>query len=346
MTRPNPAYLLGKAAGHRQLESQMQTLVDRHGRRKRKLRLSLTDRCNFRCRYCMPAKPRWMPRDNQLDDAELLRLTGLFVQHGIEQLRLTGGEPLLRPQLEALVAQLNGLRAHGLKRLSITTNAALLANRAEALVAAGVDDFNISLDTVQPDIFKRLTGAVLQPVLDGIAAAAATGVSVKLNTVVVRGYNEAALPELLEWAMTRALPLRLIEYMPLDAPGRWQRAAVVEEADMLAMLRRRHRIERIVRGTEPASPYRVDGHYPLGIISTVSNPFCSSCDRLRLTASGELYTCLFAASGTELGQSLRFGASDAELTRQLRQAVWHKQAGYAATPGPVERPIQMYAMGG
>ncbi|HRF87429.1 MAG TPA: GTP 3',8-cyclase MoaA [Pseudomonadales bacterium] len=324
----------------------MKLLVDRHGRTKRKLRLSLTDRCNFRCRYCMPDEPTWLPRKELLSNAELLRLAALFVEQGITQFRLTGGEPLLRMDLEDVVAQLNGLRAKGLERISMTSNGTLLAKRAQALVDAGVDDFNISLDALDESVFTRLTKADIHPVLAGIDAARATGVSVKINTVLVRGYNDDQVLPLLEWAMAKNLPLRFIEYMPLDEPGRWQRQSVMDEDAVLAILRSRHRVEKLARSSDPASPYLVDGHYPLGIISTVSHPFCASCDRLRLTAKGELYTCLFAANGTPLGEPLRQGASDEQLQEKIAQAVWHKQAGYAAVPEPVERPIRMYAMGG
>lgn len=322
-------------------------LQDQHGRIKRKLRLSLTDRCNFRCRYCMPSEPVWLPRKERLTNEELFRMARLFVQQGITQFRLTGGEPLLRPDLETIVEQLSGLRASGLERLSMTTNAALLADRAQALVNAGIDDFNISLDALDGDAFQRLTGAELEPVLVGIEAAIATGVSVKINTVVMRGYNDHQLLPLLEWAMAKQLPLRFIEYMPLDEPGRWQRETVLDEDEVLAILRSRYRVEKLQRSSDPASPYLVDGHYDLGIISTVSYPFCSSCDRLRLTAKGELYTCLFAGTGTALGEQLRQGASDETLQSAIAKAVWNKQRGYIETPdAALERPVKMYAMGG
>lgn len=324
----------------------MKSLLDRHGRTKRKLRLSLTDRCNFRCRYCMPEQPKWLPRNDLLNNDELLRLARLFVEQGITQFRLTGGEPLLRTDLEEVVAQLSLLREHGLERISLTSNGTLLAKRAQALVDAGINDFNISLDALDESVFTRLTKADIHPVLAGIEAAQATGVSVKINTVLVRGYNEDQVLPLLEWAMAKNLSLRFIEYMPLDEPGRWQRQSVVDEDDVLAQLRSRHRVEKMARSSDPASPYLVDGHYQLGIISTVSHPFCASCDRLRLTAKGELYTCLFAATGTALGEPLRQGASDEQLQQVIAQAVWNKQAGYAAAPEPVERPVRMYAMGG
>ncbi|MET0934386.1 MAG: GTP 3',8-cyclase MoaA [Luteibacter sp.] len=324
----------------------MSPLTDSHGRTKRKLRISLTDRCNFRCTYCMPEHPDWLPRASLLAREELVRLAGLFVDNGIDQIRLTGGEPLLRRDLLDCVRDIDALRARGLTRLSMTTNASRIAPKARELVAAGVDDFNVSLDAVDPEVFRRLTRREIGPTLDGIDALVEAGANVKLNAVVIRGDNEADVVPLLEWAMARGLPLRFIEYMPLDAPGHWKRDAVVSEAEMLAAIGTRHQVEARSRSHDPATPYVIDGHYPLGIISTVSNPFCASCDRLRITATGELFTCLFSPIGTPLGQAMRDGASDDTLAERVRRAVWLKDAGYASRPGPVDRPLTMHAMGG
>lgn len=324
----------------------MSPLIDRHGRTKRKLRISLTDRCNFRCTYCMPEHPDWLPKSSLLGRAEVVRLAGLFVDSGIDQIRLTGGEPLLRRDLLDCVRDISALRERGLRRLSMTTNASRIAPRARELVAAGIDDFNVSLDAIDPETFRRLTLREIAPVLDGIDALTDAGANIKLNAVVIRGDNEKDVVPLMEWAMARGIPLRFIEYMPLDAPGHWKRDAVVSEADMLAAIRVSHRVDDQPRGSDPATPYLVDGHYPLGIISTVSNPFCSTCDRLRLTATGELFTCLFSPIGTPLGARMREGVADDVLAEQVRRAVWLKDAGYAARPGPVDRPVTMHAMGG
>ncbi|TCV91892.1 cyclic pyranopterin monophosphate synthase subunit MoaA [Luteibacter rhizovicinus] len=321
-------------------------LTDRHGRTKRKLRISLTDRCNFRCTYCMPEHPDWLPRSSLLERDEIVRLAGLFVDEGITQIRLTGGEPLLRRDLLECVEAIDALRARGLQRLSMTTNASRIAPKARQLVEAGIDDFNVSLDAVDPDTFRALTRREIEPVLDGIDALAAAGANVKLNAVVIRGSNEKDVVPLLEWAMARRLPLRFIEYMPLDAPGHWQRTAVVTEQEILDAIGATHRVQTQERGHDPATPYLIDGEYPLGIISTVSNPFCSTCDRLRITATGELYTCLFSPVGMPLGTRMREGVDDEALLTQLRRAVWLKDAGYASHPGPVERPLTMHAMGG
>jgi cyclic pyranopterin phosphate synthase len=318
-------------------------LTDRFGRVKRKLRVSLTDRCNFRCRYCMPDRPVWLPKAELLRREETVALVELFLAAGVREVRLTGGEPLLRPDLEECVAALDGLRPLGLERLSMTTNASRLASRLEALVAAGLDDLNISLDALTADRFRALRGGEIAPVLAGIEEALALGVPVKVNTVLVRDQNREEIVPLVEWAMDRGIPLRFIEYMPLDAPGTWSADQVVGEAEILRRLARRYRVERLPRGPEPAALYRLDGGYRLGVVSTITNPFCASCDRVRLTANGELYTCLFAERGTPLGARLRAGAGPDQLTAVIRDAVWNKDAGYR---GPVERPIRMHGLGG
>jgi cyclic pyranopterin phosphate synthase len=328
------------------MEAMTEMLTDRHGRTKRKLRISLTDRCNFRCTYCMPERPEWLPRSSLLERDEMVRLARLFVRAGITQIRLTGGEPTLRRDVLACVAAVNELRVDGLERLSMTTNASVIAPQARALVDAGIDDFNVSLDAVDPLTFRKLTGRAIEPVLEGIAALQAAGASVKLNAVVIGGSNETDIVPLLEWSMARGLPLRFIEYMPLDAPGHWRAESVVNEAAILAAIGKHHRIEAQPRSSDPATPYLVDGHYGLGVISTISNPFCSSCDRLRITATGELFTCLFSPVGTPLGQRMREGVDEADLDAQIRRAVWLKDAGYASRPGPVDRRITMHAMGG
>ena len=321
---------------------------DRFGRVKRKLRVSLTDRCNFRCPYCMPEEPDFMAKSAQLTRPELRRLMRLFVAElGITQLRLTGGEPLLRRDLEAVIAECGSLRALGLQRISMTSNGALLAKRAEALKSAGLDDLNVSLDGLTPETFAALSGGrEVAPVLDGIEAAMKAGLPVKLNTVMVRGVNDHELLPLVRWAMARRLPLRFIEFMPLDGRRGWSKERVVDEAAIVEALGREFTLSKLVRSHDPATTYLLDGHYPIGIISTVSNPFCSSCDRLRITADGMLYACLFSQSGPSLRGALRQGATDAEVLATIRKAVWLKDAGYADHPGYVERPITMHTLGG
>jgi cyclic pyranopterin phosphate synthase len=323
-------------------------LKDRYGRVKRKLRVSLTDRCNFRCPYCMPDSPEFQERAERLTRRELQKLLRLFVAElGVTHLRLTGGEPLLRRDLEAVVAECGELRALGLERISLTTNAALLARRAAGLKAAGLDDLNISLDALTPDTFAKLSGdREVQPVLDGIAAAREAGLPFKLNTVVVRGVNEDEILPLARWAMAQGLPLRFIEFMPLDGRHEWSKDRVVTEAEILERLRGEFGVEALPRGNDPAAYYRVGDGARIGVIATVSNPFCASCDRLRLTADGKLYPCLFSPKGTSLREPLREGLGDEGLTALIRNTVWHKDAGYVAHPGYAERRIAMNALGG
>lgn len=321
-------------------------LSDRFGRQKRKLRLSLTDRCNFRCRYCMPEHPQWLPGRELMSRQELVRLASLFVEAGIEELRLTGGEPLLRRDVVACVADLHRLRDRGLQRLSMTTNGSRLPVLLDQLIAAGLDDLNISLDAVDDERARALTGQPLAPVLDGIERALDRGIPVKLNAVLIQGYNEDQILPLVNWARSRQLPLRFIEYMPLDEPGRWREDQVVSEAQILDTLAEHHSLQALPRSSNPASEYRFEDGYRLGVISTVTRPFCARCDRLRLTANGHLYTCLFARQGHDLLSPLRSGENNAALLKHIQQRVWHKDAGYAATPGPVARPITMHGMGG
>ncbi len=322
-------------------------LLDAKGRIKRKLRVSLTDRCNLRCHYCMPEHPTWLPRAQLMDNAELQRLVGLFVRTlGITELRLTGGEPLLRPDVPELVRMLAALRSEGLQRIALTSNGVRLAPVAAALRDAGLDDLNISIDAITPETFTALTRGQLAPVLEGIASAKAAGLPIKLNCVVIKNANEAEVLPLTQWAKARGLPLRFIEFMPLDARKSWSSEKVVSEDEIVALLSSHYQLKPLPRASDPAQYYSVDEDYRIGVISTISKPFCASCDRLRLDARGQLYTCLFSATATDLLTPLRAGASDAELLALIRTAVWHKPAGYAEQPGYVERPITMHHLGG
>lgn len=324
-------------------------LTDQRGRQKHKLRISLTDRCNFRCPYCMPEDPHWLPRQQLLSFEELQRLCKLFVSHlGIKQIRLTGGEPLLRNDIDQCISAINQLRDQGLERISLTTNGILLPRLADRLKAAGVDDINISLDSLDPERFLRLSGGRSHPddVIRGIHAAVAAGLAVKLNTVVIKDYNDEEILPLVQWAMSQNLPLRFIEFMPLDGNGNWSRDKVVSEEEILHTLRSEYSLQQAPATQEPATYYRLDEHYRLGIIPTISNPFCQSCNRLRLTATGELYACLFSAKGRDLREGLRSGLSDEEIEAIIRGHVWHKEEGYAVSQGYVERPITMHTLGG
>lgn len=323
------------------------TLRDARGRAKRKLRVSLTDRCNLQCLYCMPEHPKWLPKGEILRRDELVRLVRLFVTElGIREIRLTGGEPLLRRDAVEIVAELNQLRSVGLERIAMTSNAVRLAPLAGALREAGLDDINISIDSITPERFHAMTRGQVAPVLQGIHAARAAGLDVKLNSVVIRGYNQDEVLPLVRWAVREQLSLRFIEFMPLDGRGFWTREKVITEAEILDQVSQEYRLARLPRTAEPAEYFLLDGDFRLGIIPTISNPFCSTCDRVRMSATGELYSCLFSAKGCDLKTPLREGAADAELARSIRDHVWHKEAGYAVRPGYVERPVTMHHLGG
>lgn len=323
-------------------------IADRFGRIKRKLRISLTDRCNFRCPYCMPERPEFMDRADRLSRAELSRVLMLFVAElGVNRLRLTGGEPLLRRDLEGIIEDAQALRPFGLERISLTSNAALLEKRAASLKAAGVDDLNISLDAIDPAIFAKLSGGRgIRPVLAGIGAARDAGIPIKLNAVIIRGINESEILPLARYAAREQLPLRYIEFMPLDGRGEWSRDRVVPQADILDALRAEYAVTALPRSNDPAAYYQLDGGPDVGVIATVSNPFCASCDRLRITADGALYPCLFSQHGISLRDPMRAGADDAALSALIRTTVWNKDAGYAANPGYSDRPIAMNSLGG
>lgn len=301
--------------------------LDRLHRPLRDLRVSVTDRCNFRCPYCMPAE-NFGPghaflKDPQLMSfAELTRLLRAFAALGVEKLRFTGGEPLLRADLTALIAfAKNELR---IPDIALTTNAWLLEQRAPALRAAGLDRLNISLDALDPKIFARMNGLGFTPerVLRAIDAAHALGLPIKLNTVVQRGVNETELLPLAEWARTRGLTLRFIEFMDAGNHNHWSRDAVLPARELHAALHARWPLAPLVpayRG-EVASRYRyLDGCGEIGLISAVTEPFCNTCNRARLSANGQLHTCLFATNGHDLLGKLRAGMTDAELPAHVAQ---------------------------
>ena len=296
--------------------------VDRFARPLRDLRLSVTDRCNFRCPYCMPRElfgpdHAFLPRSELLTYEELGRLVRVFAQLGVTKIRLTGGEPLLRRDLEVLVSLAAGTL--GVEDVALTTNGSLLAGRAAGLAAAGLRRVTVSLDSLRPEVFQALgdTKVTLQQVLDGIAAAAAAGLPVKLNTVLRRGVNDDDLGPLLDYARTGGHELRFIEYMDVGTTNGWELAEVVPSAELLSRIGAVHPVEP-VPGQEGSAAVAerwryLDGGGEVGVISSVTKPFCGTCTRARLTAVGELYTCLFASSGTDLRAVLRAGATDDEL---------------------------------
>jgi GTP 3',8-cyclase len=327
-------------------------LVDRFGRVATDLRVSLTDRCNLRCTYCMPAEGLpWMPRAEQLTDAELVRLIGIAVRDlGVRELRFTGGEPLLRRGLEDLVTAAAALTPR--PDISLTTNGVGLTHRAAALAAAGVDRLNVSLDTLRPDRFAAITRRNrLADVVDGMDAARAAGLSpVKINTVLLRGVNDDEAVDLLRFAVARGLELRFIEQMPLDAQHGWQRAEMVTAGEILAALRTAFDLtpDGHDRGAAPAERWLVDGGpATVGVIASVTRPFCGACDRTRLTADGQVRSCLFARTETDLRALLRDGSSDEEIADAWRAAMWGKLAGHGIDePGFLQPDRPMSAIGG
>jgi GTP 3',8-cyclase len=327
-------------------------LVDSFGRTATDLRISLTDRCNLRCTYCMPAEGlEWMPREEQLSDDELLRLVTIAVRDlGVEELRFTGGEPLLRRGLEELVAAAAALEPR--PDVSLTTNGIGLARRAGALAAAGVNRLNVSMDTLRAERFATITRRDrLADVLDGLAAARAAGLGpVKINTVLLRGVNDDEACDLLRFAVEHGYELRFIEQMPLDAQHGWQRTEMITAGEVLGLLRAEFALtpDPTERGGAPAERWVVDGGPAVvGVIASVTRPFCGACDRTRLTADGQVRSCLFARTETDLRAMLRGGASDAEIADAWRAAMWGKLAGHGIDdPGFLQPDRPMSAIGG
>jgi len=337
-------------------------LVDRFGRVATDLRISLTDRCQLRCSYCMPEDGlQWLRKTELLTDEEFITLARVFVGLGISTIRLTGGEPTLHPHLVALVGALAGLSPR--PELSLTTNAVTLDGVAGALVRAGLDRVNISLDTLNAQRFRDLTHRDrLDDVLAGIAAAAAAGLDpVKINAVLARDSNLDEAPAMLGWALQHGYQLRFIEHMPIDGGHTWTRESMVTAAEILQLLERDYTLAPLghggTHGNAPAEEFHVlDGPGAatwssrpgrVGIIASVTRPFCRDCDRLRLTADGQLRTCLFALEETDLRGPLRAGASTAELEQLIGSAVAGKQAGHGINAADFVQPARpMSAIGG
>jgi cyclic pyranopterin phosphate synthase len=306
-------------------------LLDQHQRPLRNLRLSVTDRCNLRCSYCMPeADYVWLPREDILHFEEIERLVDVFTSLGVDKVRLTGGEPLLRRNLPELIARL--ATRTGIRDLAMTTNGVLLAANAPALRDAGLHRLTVSLDTLRPDRFRALTRYdELDRVLAGIDAAAPLFPGLKLDTVVIRGVNDDELIDLMEFARARGAELRFIEYMDVGGATNWSLSRVVPRTDILDRLAAHYgAASAIAESTSaPADRYQLPDGTVFGIIASTTAPFCSDCDRSRLTADGMWYLCLYAASGMDLRQPLRSGASPEELT-ELIQTVWQARSDRGA----------------
>jgi GTP 3',8-cyclase len=327
-------------------------LADRFGRVATDLRVSLTDRCNLRCTYCMPAEGLdWLPRQELLTDDEVVRLVSVAVTRlGVTEVRFTGGEPLLRRGLAGIVERCAGLEPR--PQLSLTTNGIGLARLADPLLAAGLDRVNVSLDTIRPDTFVELARRDrLADVLAGLDAARAAGLQpVKVNAVLLRGLNDEQAPELLEFCLEHGYELRFIEQMPLDAQHGWRRDTMVTADEILARLSERFELTPAdaERGSAPAESFVVDGGpATVGIIASVTRPFCGDCDRVRLTADGQVRDCLFARKESDLRTLLRSGGSDGDLADAWQRAMRGKLPGHGIDDPSFLQPARpMSAIGG
>jgi GTP 3',8-cyclase len=329
----------------------MEPLVDGHGRRISDLRVSVTDRCNFRCQYCMPADGLpWLERSAVLTFEEIERVVRLMVRMGIEDLRLTGGEPLVRREFPRLVSMLSPI--DGLKDLSLTTNGYLLERDAAALVDAGIKRVNVSIDSLQRDRFFHITRRDSLPqVLRGLEALAEHPEvhPIKVNAVAMRGFTEEEAIPFAEFARSTAFQVRFIEFMPLDGDHSWTPDSVLTGEELRKIIHAAYPLEEKPR--EPHATARVfrfaDGKGEIGFINPVSEPFCADCNRVRITAEGKLRTCLFSLHETDLREPLRAGASDSDLERMIRDAVWRKELKHhVGEPGFRQPPRTMSAIGG
>jgi GTP 3',8-cyclase len=328
-------------------------LADAYGRVATDLRVSLTDRCNLRCAYCMPAEGLdWLPKPELLTDEEVIRLTRIGVELlGIREVRFTGGEPLLRRGLTGIIERTAGLAPR--PETSLTTNAIGLARLARPLRQAGLDRINVSLDTLRPETFRRLTHRDRLPdVLAGLGAAVDAGLApVKVNAVLMRGVNDDEGPELLRFCLAHRYELRFIEQMPLDAQHGWRREDMVTAEEILARLSTDFVLtpdDPGARGSAPAESFLVDGGPArVGIIGSVTRPFCGACDRVRLTADGQVRNCLFAREESDLRGPMRAGADDADLAERWRRAVAAKRPGHGIDdPSFLQPDRPMSAIGG
>ncbi|WP_433871148.1 GTP 3',8-cyclase MoaA [Saccharopolyspora sp. CA-218241] len=327
-------------------------LVDRFGRVATDLRVSLIDKCNLRCTYCMPAEGLpWLKRAELLDTEEMNRLIRIAVEElGVTNVRFTGGEPLLRQDLVEIIGATAALPSR--PKTSLTTNGINLGKFAEPLVAAGLDRVNVSLDTLDREVFHELTRRDrLDDVLDGLAAAKRMGLEpVKVNAVLMRGQNDHEAADLLRFCVERGYQLRFIEQMPLDAQHGWDRDRMITADEILERLGAEFELSphEAERGSAPAERWLVDGGpATVGVIGSVTRPFCATCDRTRLTADGQLRNCLFSTTETDLRAPLRSGAEDAELVRLWQETMWSKAAGHGVDSEGFAQPSRpMSAIGG
>ena len=315
------------------------------------LRISVTDRCNFRCTYCMPAdNVEFMPRDNLLSFEEITRVAQIGAGLGIKRLRLTGGEPLMRKDLPVLIRMLT--QVEGIEDVAMTTNAFFLKDHAKALNEAGLKRLNISLDALDPEKFRHVNRRdCLKEVLEGIKISAEEGFkSIKINAVAMRNFSESEIMRLIKMGRSDGFEIRFIEFMPLDSDQTWERDKVLFGHEIIDLIKEKHELVPVENSLEigPASEYDfADGKGRIGIITAVSNPFCDHCNRIRMTANGKLRTCLFSTNETDLKELIRGGASDEDIVKALRDAVLIKEPGHKINLDDFERPQRaMHAIGG
>lgn len=307
----------------------MTHLSDSFGRVARKLRISVTDRCNFRCQFCMPITPVWLPRSQILTYEEIHRVASLFAQMGVRKIRLSGGEPLMRQDIEKLVEML--AKIPGVESLSMTTNGFLLAEKAAALKTAGLKGVTVSLHSLKPERFNEITGGgVLHKVTDGIRAAKENGFKpLKVNAVIMRGCNDDEIADLASLAREGDVTVRFIEYMPFDGQQLWGMEKVVSGKEIVGKIREQYELDVVPRETgSTAQVYRFrDGPGEIGVITSITEPFCSDCDRIRLSADGKIVPCLFDKTGFDLRPLLRTGATDGAISNFIQQSVFQKAPG-------------------
>ena len=328
-------------------------LRDSYNRPIRDLRVSLTDRCNFRCFYCLPhGEPPIAPKEQMLSYEEIEYVCEIFVSLGIEKIRLTGGEPMLRRDIETIIRKLGRLKPE-LQDLALTTNGYFLPERAQGLKEAGLDRVTISLDSLKPDVFKRMTGVdVLDKVLAGIEAAKKAGLEpIKINAVIVRGHNEDEVADFAAFAREYDVKMRFIEFMPLDSGHEWARGDVVSGKEIRDRISERFPLVRVdvKRGSETSSRYRFTDGAPgeIGIIAPVTEAFCGACSRIRLTADGQIRTCLFSTVEHSLRDVVRSGASRAEIVDYIRSVILKKEPRHFINdPGFVTPSRTMSFIGG
>ena len=326
-------------------------LIDGMGRTIVNLRISVTDRCNFRCTYCMPAdNVEFMDRSNLLSFEEIQRVAQIVSRMGINRLRLTGGEPLMRKNLPVLIKMLN--EVDGIDDIAMTTNAYFLKDQAQSLKDAGLKRQNVSLDALDPEKFRDVNRRdCLQSVLDGLDTARKVGFkSIKINAVAVRNFSETEIMSLIEMGRSDGFEIRFIEFMPLDSDKVWERDKVLFGHEIVNMIKDNYELVPIDNSLEigPASEYNfADGKGKIGIITAVSNPFCDHCNRIRMTADGKLRTCLFSTEETNLKELIRSGATDQTIIETIKQAVLVKEPGHKINLDDFERPTRaMHAIGG